>query len=429
METNIILSWLILNKENCVSEPIIDESEFEINIYVEIKREAELECPKCHSNKIGIKEKVLRRTNASGMLRSSKPIYVNIIKRRYECKICGKTFTQKETISEKKKKVSNDLRWDIMYDLQKPVTFKFVAEKFHLSDKTVMNIFDEMVFLKKIQLSETLAIDEKRFTTDQGKYICAISNATKGNIIDVLPSRTLDYLADYFRKFPASEREKVKYVTSDMNITYRRIIRAFFPKAYHIIDHFHVTKLFTDAITKVRCFEMKKYDQNKKCKMYRILKNKWKLFLINPFTEKGKAVMNKTYFDEDGVLTDNEETIEWALARCPDLFKIHLAYLDYLQYIKYGMKIEEVETMINFLINKLTNTKIEIIAKVGRTLSVFKEELIITFSELNESHLSNARAEAANNNMGTLIKMAYGYKNFDRFRKRVLWIEQKTEVF
>ena len=122
--------------------------------------------------------------------------------------------------------------------------------------------------------------------------------------------------------------------------------------------------------------------------------------------------MNKTYVDEDGVLTDNEETIELALARCPDLFIIHLAYLDYLQYINYGMKVEESETTINFLINKLTNSNIDIITKIGRTLTVFREELIITFSELNESHLSNTRAEAANNNMGTLIKMAYGYKNF-----------------
>lgn len=430
METKIILPWRYFNNlEYYEKEPIIDESETQVNIYVALKDDEKRTCPFCGSINAIVKEKVVTRANCSKVIRTHKPVFINTQKRRYKCKDCGKSFTQKDNLNEKKKRTTNDLRWDIMQHLQAPVTFSHVAKNFNLSEKTVLNIFDEMVFLDKIDLPETLAIDEKKFNSDYGKYLCVLSDAMTGKIYDLLPSRRLDYLADYFRKIPASEREKIKYVTTDMNTTYRRIIKAFCPKAYHIIDHFHVTKLFTDAITKIRCFELKKYEDNKKSKIYKFLKKDWKIFLLNPFTKLGQSLLQRTFYDENGFMTDYEEQLKWAFSICPNLLSIYSIYLDYLQYVDYGKKIEEIEKTLEFLINKLTKTNIAILIKVGKTLEEFKEELIITFSELNESHLSNARAESANNNIGTIIKNAYGFRNFERLRKRVLWIQQKTEVF
>lgn len=95
---------MLVNKENCVGEPIIDESEFEINIYIELKKEIGAKCSHCDSDKVAIKEKVNRRANCSGMLRSSKPIYINIIKRRFECKICKKPLFKKMSLVKKGRK-------------------------------------------------------------------------------------------------------------------------------------------------------------------------------------------------------------------------------------------------------------------------------------------------------------------------------------
>lgn len=430
METKIILPWRYFdNVDYYEKKPITDESETEINIYVELKNEKERLCPFCGSVNVIVKEKIVTKSNCSKIIRTQKPVFINTLKRRYKCKNCGKSFTQKDNLNEKRKRTTNDLRWDIMQHLQTPKTFADVAKNFNLSEKTVINIFDEMVFLNKIELPEALAMDEKKFNSDYGKYLCVLSDARTGKIVDLLPSRRLDYLADYFREIPTSVREKVKYVTTDMNPTYRRIIKAFFPKAYHIIDHFHVTKLFTDAITKIRCLELKKYENNKKSKIYKFLKKDWKIFLLNPYTEIGKSIMQRTIYDEDGFMTDYEELLKWAFSICPDLLSIYSIYLDYLYYVGYGKKIEEIEKTLDFLTNKLAQTNIAILITIGKTIKEFREELIITFSELNESHLSNARAEAANNNIGTIIKNAYGFRNFERLRKRVLWIQQKTEVF
>ena len=40
----------------------------------------------------------------------------------------------------------------------------------------------------------------------------------------------------------------------------------------------------------------------------------------------------------------------------------------------------------------------------------------------NEIHYTNAIAESLNNQLKTIIKVAYGYKNFERFRKKALLI-------
>ena len=54
------------------------------------------------------------------------------------------------------------------------------------------------------------------------------------------------------------------------------------------------------------------------------------------------------------------------------------------------------------------------------------EEIINTFVRYNgEGNLSNAEAEATNNVIQTYSDSGYGYRNYNRFRKKVLYINRK----
>ena len=47
--------------------------------------------------------------------------------------------------------------------------------------------------------------------------------------------------------------------------------------------------------------------------------------------------------------------------------------------------------------------------------------------EAKELHYTNAIAECLNNQLKTIIKSAYGYHNFERFRKRAMLIITYTK--
>ena len=65
----------------------------------------------------------------------------------------------------------------------------------------------------------------------------------------------------------------------------------------------------------------------------------------------------------------------------------------------------------------------EIVRKVGKTYQKWKLEISNAFSkEAREQKLTNASAEGMNNKIKTMTKIAHGYMNFDRFRKRILLI-------
>ena len=61
--------------------------------------------------------------------------------------------------------------------------------------------------------------------------------------MDILPARTTPALLQYFYQFPMSEQRKVEFVTMDMSMQFRSVIKSIFPKARIVEDRFHMIGL------------------------------------------------------------------------------------------------------------------------------------------------------------------------------------------
>lgn len=67
-------------------------------------------------------------------------------------------------------------------------------------------------------------------------------------------------------------------------------------------------------------------------------------------------------------------------------------------------------------------------AKIGKTLANWKREIINGLTQNPYSiKISNAIAEATNNQIQTLIDICYGLPKFERMRKRVLYINRNQK--
>ena len=73
--------------------------------------------------------------------------------------------------------------------------------------------------------------------------------------------------------------------------------------------------------------------------------------------------------------------------------------------------------------NRLLSSHNDILRGVGRTYHKWRDEIARAFSFTTSGiRLTNAIAESINNHIKTIIKAAYGYHNFGRFRKRAMLI-------
>ena len=92
------------------------------------------------------------------------------------------------------------------------------------------------------------------FKGDSGsfKYQTSLLNASKHSIIDILPSRDMNFLFSYFKRVPTKERQSVKFFVSDMSNTFKSVKDRFFKNSIHIVDRYHFIRQVSWALENVR---------------------------------------------------------------------------------------------------------------------------------------------------------------------------------
>lgn len=381
-------------------------------------------CPKCGSTNLEIKDYYTVHINNSIIKHRNFTVEIKV--RRYKCQKCGKTFKQKYEFVEKGNSISIAVKGQIIEDLKERITNAQIARDHNVSPMTVMRIFDNAVLPQlPLKLSEIICVDEfcyKHSNCKEGKYPVVITNPLNGKIIDIIYSRWKNILIEYFNKVKIPERHNVKYFVSDMNETYRQIKKIFFKDAIHIADRFHVIKTFNEAITKIRTRIIKQevyYDK----KEYRYLKKNWKIFL-----KDRDDLAKKKVVDKYGIVTDPTVALDRCLSKYPDLYYAYWTKEEFRRDTKRLLYYSKAEEIINFYINKLLHSEIDEMRAIGKTLLNWKIEIINGITQNPYSiKISNAIAEATNNQIQTLIDICYGMPGFPRMRKRVLYINRNQK--
>ena len=131
-------------------------------------------------------------------------------------------------------------------------TFQSVAADYNLSANTIKNIFTTFSTQYKDTLSfETptiMGLDEIKIK--KIGIVTVVTDIEHRTLYDMFLGRTKEDLTRYFSKM--SDREKVKYICSDMYGPFMTAGKPFFPDATWIIDHFHVVGKANEAIDDVR---------------------------------------------------------------------------------------------------------------------------------------------------------------------------------
>lgn len=69
-------------------------------------------------------------------------------------------------------------------------------------------------------------------------YCCILYDHNKREIVDIIKSRQLPYLNEYFNAIPGSERNNVKYFVSDMYDGYKNVCKITLNMSYMLLIYF-----------------------------------------------------------------------------------------------------------------------------------------------------------------------------------------------
>ena len=251
----LIVNFLNLKTSDIESIDVVDKK-----IIVKLAK-VDMVCPYCGVVHLKSKGTYDRTITIPSTIFENYELILKV--RRYYCESCHHSVNDTKSLAPANKKISYNTIFKIMEMLKNHrCTFKDAAEATGVSQSTVVRVFDEHCIIPRKELPEVMCMDEVYTKNNDfdSKYSCLFYDFYDHKLIDVTPSRRLDYLDYYLSNIPKEERDRVKIVSIDMYKTYRTVIKRYFKKAIISADSFHVIKLLNDSFESVRIRVMKRYD-------------------------------------------------------------------------------------------------------------------------------------------------------------------------
>jgi transposase len=231
------------------------------------------------------------------------------------------------------------------------------------------------------------------------KYQVSLIDSKNHKILDILPCRYKHELCTYFRKYSYEERCKVKYFISDLWETYKDISMTYFPKAKIVADRFHYFRYINNALNDVR----KEVQKN-------LPKSERKYF----FRSRKLFLSKKENLSEEQI-----ERLEYILINYSEDLRIIYSEKETLLNIIHSDNTENAIYQLNDWIKRNSTIDIPKLNEVAKTYLHWSYEIKNSL----EVPYSNGVIEGFNNKIKTLKRIAFGFKNFKRFRTRILLLD------
>ena len=224
-------------------------------------------------------------------------------------------------------------------------------------------------------------------------------------VITILDGRTQATIRNHFLRYSRQVRNGVKVITMDMFSPYYDLARQLFPCAKIVLDRFHIVQHLSRAMSRVRVQIMNQLDR--KSHEYKALKRYWKLIQQDSRKLSGKRFYRPTF----RMHLTNQEILEKLLSYSQELREHYELY----QLLLFHFQEKQAEHFFGLIEERIACIN-PIFQTVFKTFLKDKDKIINAL----ELPYSNAKLEATNNLIKVIKRNAFGFRNFDNFRTRIL---------
>ena len=329
---------------------------------------------------------------------------IRLRKRRFRCQECGKMAVAETSLVKKNHQIATVVNQKIAQKLIEKESMTAIAQSLAVSTSTVIRKLKEFEFETDLNWLPThMSWDEYAFK--KGKMSFIAQDFDSQNIITILDGRTQTAIRNHFLRYPRHVRNRVRVITMDMFSPYYSIAKKLFPNAKIVLDRFHIVQHLSRAMNRLRIQIMNLFDR--KSLEYRALKRYWKLIQ----QDSRKLSDKRFYRPMFRMHLTNREILEKLLSYSDELCEHYELY----QLLLFHFQKKNSDHFFD-LIEQERDTVNPIFQTVFKTFLKDKDKVLNAL----ELPYSNAKLEATNNLIKVIKRNAFGFRNFENFKTRIL---------
>jgi transposase len=289
-------------------------------------------------------------------------------------------------------------------DLLHHMTIQDVAEHLNVGWDLVKDIqkrdLSRRFARPKLKHLRQIAIDE--ISIGKGhRYLTVVLDLQSGAAVFVGDGKGAEALDPFWRRLQRSGA-RIEAVAIDMSAAYIEAVSTHLPDAAIVFDHFHVIKLFNDKLSDLRRdLYREATDQLHK----EVLKGTRWLLLKNP----------------DNLNPDRKER-----ERLQEALRLNQP-LATAYYMKEELRLlwsltdkDKAEAFLADWINRATVSGIRMLMKFAKTLAAHRTGILAYY----DYPISTGPLEGTNNKIKTMKRQAYGFRDIEFFKLRILAIHE-----
>ena len=375
-----------------IPDVLIDRVERGREIHVWARPAKRLACIHCQQPSVRIKathQRTLKHTRQGNQL-----MILHLRVPKYHCTDCNRYFRHRFAGIRPGRRATEAYRLEVFEAHDGGVSQHQLRRTHQIGSATVERWYQSFVKQRVSELSgrtcpQVLGIDEHFFSRNKG-YATTLVDLKNHKVFDVVLGRSEASLRSYLKRLPG--REHVRVIVMDLSETYRRIAQQYFPNAMIVADRFHVVRLVNQHFLKL----WQQYDPEGR-------KNRGLLSLMRRHHWKLSAVQR--------------ESLHQYLAQEPVLEALYFAkqQLNGFLVMKSLNRKRAQKLMPQFvaLIRQFEQSPAKALAA---TLTSWLEPIVRMWRFTK----SNGITEGFHTKMEMLSRRAYGFRNFENYRLRVL---------
>lgn len=335
------------------------------------------------------------RTINHGQL-NDKLILVKVAVRRFFCKGCGRTFT--ERLPGIGRRLSSDHCLRHQLEDAATMSIKGTAERHGVAWASVAGLLDDIHYeinWDKQGKRISLGLDEHSLRKRR-QMVTTITNLTHGKetVLTILPNDTKETIMKFLAQVPPEAKQRITEICIDLRGSFRAAIEEAWPWVNIVADPFHVVQLAGKKLEEVRSI---------------VLGN---LGRETPRVKRALLTPKEKLTDEDQTKLARlwETTKPW-----PQL-KVVWMVKEKIRDLYKSRNRESAEKKFHLILAYLEGVESKPLVTLRKTLVTWQPQILNHF----DHGTSNGFTEGAHTKIKMLKRLSYGFRNRERYKIKML---------
>lgn len=371
---------------------VVHQVERKRDIHVWAKPAERASCPRCATPSVRIKATYQRTLKHSRQGNQLVVLHLSVPK--YHCTDCNRYFRHPFAGIRPRLRSTETYRLEVFEAHDGGVSQRKLTHTHRIGSATVERWYQSFVKQRVSELSgrscpQVLGIDEHFFSRKRG-YATTLVDLKNHKVFDVVLGRSEASLRSYLKRLPG--KEKVRVIVMDLSETYRRIAQQYFPNALIVADRFHVVRLVNQHLMAY-----------------------WKQ--VDPEGRKNRGLISLMRRHHWKLTALQKEKLRQYLAQSPALQALYFAKQQLNGFlVMKSLKAKRARQMLPKFLALIRQFEQSPARALAATLKSWLEPIVRMWRFTK----SNGITEGFHTKMEMLSRQAYGFRNFENYRMRVL---------